>query len=279
MLPLVSVITVVRNAATTITETIESVLSQDYPHLEYVIIDGGSTDGTPRIIEQYRDRVSVFVSEKDAGLYFGMQKGLQRSTGSMVLFLNADDVFVGSRSLSHLVDARVACGIAGPVICYSDFVRFYPKLGRSFVVTATGSLRQGMELCHQAMLADRSAYERVGGFDTSFRLSADFDWVARAKRHGVYFLKASGPPTAFYRLGGLSDSQYRASRAEAAKIIRREYGWGAFARYTLTQRWRFCLRAASESFEALFGCHVPNLLRIAYLQLFRGHRVLHPADR
>src|SRR5258705_12099255 len=152
MLPLVPVITVVRNAATTITETIESVLSQDYPHLEYVIIDGGSTDGTPRIIEQYRDRVSVFVSEKDAGLYFGMQKGLQRSTGSMVLFLNADDVFVGSRSLSHLVDTRLACGIGSAVICYSDFVRFYPKLGRSFVVTATGGLRQGMELCHQAML-------------------------------------------------------------------------------------------------------------------------------
>jgi len=184
MLPLVSVITVVRNAAATISETIESVLSQDYPNLEYVIVDGDSTDGTLHIIEQHRDRIATFVSEQDAGIYFGMQKGLQCSTGSMVLFLNADDVFVGSRSLSHLVDARVACGIAGPVICYSDYVRFYPKLGRSFVVTATGGLRQGMELCHQAMIADRCAYDRVGGFDTSFRLAADFDWVARAKRSG-----------------------------------------------------------------------------------------------
>jgi GT2 family glycosyltransferase len=165
------------------------------------------------------------------------------------------------------------------VICYSDYMKFYPKLKRSFMVVATGDLQQGMGLCHQAMLADRSAYELVGGFDPEFRLAADYEWVLRAKKAGVHFVKAAGPPTAVFRQGGMSDSQYRVSRAEAAKIIRREYGWPAYARYVATQRWRFCLRAASETFESLFGYRAANWLHVAYLRIFRGHRELHPADR
>jgi len=278
MSPRVSVITVVRNAADTIARTIESVLSQDYCNIEYVIIDGASTDGTLQCIDRYRERIAILVSEDDGGLYFGMQKGLHRSTGDLVLFLNADDAFADDQAISRLVDARMSCDTQEPVLCFSNFIKFYPKIDRSFLVIATGDLRQGMDLCHQAMLADRRAYDRIGGFDTNFRLSADFDWVVRAKRGGVQFVKASGPPTVIYKLGGISENLYRASRAEAAKIIRREYGRGAFLRYVMTQRWRFCLRSGYELVQTIFGPDLPNAVRVAYLRVFRAHRVLNSIE-
>jgi glycosyltransferase involved in cell wall biosynthesis len=274
MLPRVSVITVVKDAANTIVATIESVLSQDYPNLEYVVVDGQSNDGTTEIIKSYGTRIPVFVSEEDAGVYYGMQKGVERSTGSMILLLNADDTFTSPHALSSLVDARLACTARGPVVCYSDFIFHYPKLDRSFIMEATGDLERGMGLLHQAMLADRKAYDLVGGFDTSFRLAADFDWAVRAKRLDVHFLKFCGPPAAVFRHGGMSERQYRLSRAESERIIRREYGWRAYMRYAARQRIKFFLRSASASLERLFGAWATNPLELAYVRLFRSRREL-----
>ena len=93
--PLVSVITVCRNAATTLEACLLSVAAQGWPHVEHIVIDGASTDGTGDILASHRDRLAVVVSEPDRGLYDAMNKGVARARGDFVIFLNADDVFAG----------------------------------------------------------------------------------------------------------------------------------------------------------------------------------------
>jgi len=279
MLPLVSVVTVAKNAGATIAETIESVLSQDYPRLEYVVVDGASTDGTADIVKRYGDRIAVFVSEPDSGMYFAMQKGIGLSTGSLVWLLNADDRFSDAHSVASLVEARLSSGINGPVICYSNYRKYYPQLRRSVTVLSTEDLHTGMRFWHQASIADRSAYDRVGGFDLGFRLAADFDWAVRAKKAGVRFIKFAGPPTAIFRHGGMSERHYRLSHIESERIIRREYGWLSYARYAAKQRCKFFLRSISASLESLCGRRLPGVLQNAYLRIFRKQREFDPVDQ
>src|SRR5258708_32826539 len=118
-----------------------------------------------------------------------MNKGLLCSTGSAVLFINSDDLFTGPQALSSLVDARLRYSGINSAVCYSDFIKHYPSLNRSLRLNANEACDKGFMLCHQAMLVDRSAYDLVGVFDTSFRYAADHDWTARAKRLGVQFIK------------------------------------------------------------------------------------------
>lgn len=96
-----SIVTVCRNAEKTIERTIRSVIAQTYPNKEFVVIDGASSDGTRAILEKYRDKIDVVVSEPDKGIYDAMNKGVSRATGDYVIFINADDYFYDDRALEH----------------------------------------------------------------------------------------------------------------------------------------------------------------------------------
>ena len=100
----VSIITVVYNNRFTISDAIESVISQDYPEIEYIVIDGLSTDGTQEIIRSYCDRITHFVSEKDHGLYDAMNKGIRLATGDVVGMLNSDDIYFDNSVISTVVN-------------------------------------------------------------------------------------------------------------------------------------------------------------------------------
>ena len=100
----VSIITVCLNCSMHIRKAIESVISQTYPLIEYVIIDGASTDGTVEIIEKYRDRIAHFISEPDTGLYNAMNKGIGAATGDILFFLNADDYFADENVVADVAD-------------------------------------------------------------------------------------------------------------------------------------------------------------------------------
>ena len=101
----ISIITVCRNSETTIRDTINSVLSQDYSEIEYIIVDGGSTDATLDIIREYGDEISLVISERDDGIYDGMNKGIRASSGDLIGFLNSDDFYASSSVLKIVVKA------------------------------------------------------------------------------------------------------------------------------------------------------------------------------
>ena len=117
--PKISVITVVRNGAATIEDTIRSVASQDYPRIEHVVIDGASTDGTLDIVRRQRDKIAAFQSEPDRGMYDAMNKGLALATGEIVGFLNADDIYADSSVLREIADTLWASEVDA---CYGDLV-------------------------------------------------------------------------------------------------------------------------------------------------------------
>jgi glycosyltransferase involved in cell wall biosynthesis len=106
----VSIITTTYNSALTIEDTIKSVLDQDYPDIEYIIIDGGSTDGTMDIVNKYKDRIANIVSEKDEGMYDAMNKGIKLATGDVVGILNSDDIYTSNDVIRTVVEKLEADG-------------------------------------------------------------------------------------------------------------------------------------------------------------------------
>jgi glycosyltransferase involved in cell wall biosynthesis len=173
--PLVSVVTVCFNAAGTLRRTIESVLGQSYPHIEYIVVDGGSTDGSVEILKQFPDRFN-WTSGPDLGMYDAMNKGIRRARGAWIHILNADDWYVEKdalqRAIPHL-DERFTT--------YFDLLRAYSD-GR--LVLQSRDVRPWMLyvsafLPHPSLIVARSQYDSVGLYDPSLRIASDHDLILR----------------------------------------------------------------------------------------------------
>ena len=203
----VSVITVCYNAAETIRDAIESVLCQTYPEIEYLIIDGASTDGTLEILAEYRDRVSVVVSEPDQGIADAFNKGISRAKGEFIQLLNADDVMPCDKiekSLALLDLHPDAAFVFGSLTIMSKDGR--PTMRVEGDNDYRRKIRKRMpRLNHPTMLVRASVYRKHGLFDIRWRIAMDYDWLLRidhAGEHGVY----SSDVSVFMRDGGVSSS-------------------------------------------------------------------------
>ena len=213
----VSVITVCYNeAAARIRTTIDSILAQDHPSVELIVIDGGSKGETLRVFDAYRSRIDHFVSEPDAGIFDAMNKGLAAARGDWISFMNVGDYFVSSTALSELVNERTAAAD----IVYGDLLRADTGLSRSphrinrYLLYHSG-------ICHQAMVARRSLFEEIGNFDASLKLGGDPDWLLRALRHNAVFMYV---PTVVchYVAGGASADQSVRKRFRSV-VTKRHY--------------------------------------------------------
>ena len=182
--PKFSIITVTYNAEAVLEDTIQSVISQTYHHVEYILVDGASKDGTLSIIDRYRDRITRIVSEPDKGLYDAMNKGIRLATGDYLCFLNAGDSFHEDDTLQQMV--RSISGNELPDVLYGEtelvdkeghFIRMR-RLAAPEVLTWR-SFKQGMLVCHQAFFAKASLVEP---YDLQYRFSADFDWCIRVMK-------------------------------------------------------------------------------------------------
>jgi len=181
--PLVTVITVCYNSADSIERALKSVAMQNWPKVEHIVIDGGSTDDTLSILERYQNHLAHVVSEPDKGIYDAMNKGLDRATGDIVCFLNADDQYASSHVLSlvakkmqeHELDA-----LLGDVAFFhsTDPTRMVRRY-RSDRFTP-GRLAWGWMPAHPALFLNKSVVQRVGRFKTEYRIAGDFDYIARA---------------------------------------------------------------------------------------------------
>jgi glycosyltransferase involved in cell wall biosynthesis len=187
----VSVITVVRNARADIQRTIDSVTSQSYPSVEYVVVDGASTDGTTEYLQSRRNDIAVFCSESDRGIYDAFNKGLALASGDIVGYLNAGDVFSDSDVLARIVApfSHPELGaVFGDVAMIRDstsnrVVRLY----RSGTFNPR-SVRYGFMPAHPTLYMRRSVYELSGGYDPSFQIAGDYELIVRTfvKRRTSY---------------------------------------------------------------------------------------------
>lgn len=178
----VSLITVVYNGEAFIESAIQSVLAQDYPNIEYIIIDGASKDGTMGIVERYRDRIAVVVSEKDKGIYDAMNKGVARATGDIIGILNADDFYATNDVISTVVrtfDAKKVDSVFGDLVYVNPdnlekVVRYYcPKHFK------LSDFEKGDMPPHPTFYVRRELYAQFGQFRTDYKICADFEIMVR----------------------------------------------------------------------------------------------------
>ena len=225
--PKFSIITVTYNAADTIEDTIQSVISQTYHHVEYIIIDGASKDNTLDIINRYQEHITCLVSEPDRGLYDAMNKGMQLATGDYLCFLNAGDSFHEDDTLQLMVHSLrnteklpdVLYGETELVDSEGHFVRMR-RLSAPETLNWK-SFRQGMLVCHQAFFARRELTEP---YDPHYRFSADFDWCIRIMKKASV-LHNTHLTLIDYLAEGMTTQNHQASLRERFYIMTRHYGW------------------------------------------------------
>lgn len=168
--PKISVVTVCYNAVNDIEKTILSVINQTYPNIEYLIIDGGSKDGTMDIVNKYKDKIDVIVSEPDKGIYDGMNKGIDRATGDWINFMNAGDCFANSKIISEVFEIE----IKNKVAIYGDMFFVVGNKQRFIKSKKVSYIRNNMPCSHQALfckIVDKTDLL----FNTTYKIAADYN--------------------------------------------------------------------------------------------------------
>jgi glycosyltransferase involved in cell wall biosynthesis len=219
--PLISVVTVVRNGEAHLERAIRSVLDQSYDNVEYIVIDGGSTDSTLDMIRKYDDQIDCWVSEPDRGIYDAMNKGIALATGELIGLLNSDDDYLPD-ALSEVARAWEASPGKDVVITGRWNVLFDNKdLG----ITLSPSLKfHSLRICHQATFIPKWVYEAHGMYDTKYRYSADLEMAVRLHASGVPFLLLDST-LVNYRAFGASGMNFHRTGKEQSDILRRYLPW------------------------------------------------------
>lgn len=214
----VSIITVCLNSENLIEKTIKSVISQTYPNIEYILIDGKSTDNTMNIIKKYESSINIIVSEKDNGIYDAMNKGAQLANGDIIYFLNSGDYLYDDSTLEKVI--KPAKKIPDWDILYGDILYYYEN-GSKYYMGPKNNIVEIMSrgINHQSILTRKSVFERCGYFDTKFKIFSDFDWLIRCLiKHEVKINKIELPIT-YYLRGGISDNYCNEYMYEKYEII------------------------------------------------------------
>ncbi|GAB4174057.1 MAG: glycosyltransferase family 2 protein [Rhodocyclaceae bacterium] len=219
----ISVITASYDCAGTIADVLQSVAGQSHPEVEHVVVDGASRDGTWEVIQAQRLRQVVAFSEPDRGIYDALNKGIARSTGDVVGFLHADDAFADREVL-----ARIGEAFADPAVdaVYGD-LQYVRRENLAHVVRHWRSrpftpklLERGWMPPHPTLYVRRSVYERLGGFDTSYRIAADYEFIlrlfSRPELRAVYIPRVMVK----MRVGGVSNRSLRNIACKSAEDLR-----------------------------------------------------------
>lgn len=179
--PNVSIITVCLNSEKYIERAVKSILSQTYKNIEYVVIDGGSTDGTLNILNKYKSSINCLISEQDKGIYDAMNKGIRKSTGDIIYFLNSDDYLYNERAVEdavHFFSNKKADLVYGDCLCRSQFNNEV-HLKKHFHVAAKRHFLKGT-IVQSAIFFKRSCFLKAGYFKIRYKIAADHRWYLKA---------------------------------------------------------------------------------------------------
>jgi glycosyltransferase involved in cell wall biosynthesis len=221
-LPKVSIVTITYNAEKHIEKTIKSVLEQNYSNIEYIIIDGNSTDSTLEIINKYKKNIDIVISEPDNGIYDAMNKGLSNMTGSWVNFLNAGDTFYDSMTLNNIFK-KLSKDIK---LIYGDWISINDKDLNLYMhanpVMNLKELSSKFLVNHQSLFVQS---ENLPKYDTNYRIKGDYQWVIDiVKRLNYNNIQYINKPLVFYDIEGLSANDLLANVREYIYLTYRNFG-------------------------------------------------------
>lgn len=226
--PKISIITITYNSDKTLEETIKSVISQDYENLEYLIIDGGSTDRTLQIVDFYRNKISFVVSETDKGISDAFNKGIKKATGEIIGIINSDDLLLPGAlaAIAEAYDETVD-------VYRGNTVRWNEKSGEktSLKPSMTFPARSigKRSICHQSTFVTKRAYDRYGGYDLNFRFMMDADLLTRLYEAGLRW-KYVDFDMAVSRSGGVTDRNgFWEKRHESYALVKKNGGGSFYA--------------------------------------------------
>ena len=255
----ISIITVVYNGKKTIEQTINSVLGQTYDDIEYIIIDGDSTDGTQEIVRSFGNKIACFISEKDNGLYDAMNKGIRHSNGEIIGIINSDDWYVAD-AIDNIVkafeetDADVVYG--GMEIVHKGGYCSKLKNGK------LEDILFRMTIPHPTAFVKRSVYERIGLFDLQYKIVADYDLFLRMYLSGIHLYQI--PKTiAYFRDGGISSTNAVECAAEVRKVATyyAEKRGNIEALVKIEENYKLRLKDAQvhEKVQAIINCRTTDM--------------------
>lgn len=220
--PVLSIITITYNAGQVLQRTLDSVAVQDYPHIEYIIVDGASRDNTMDLVRALGERINKVISEPDQGLYDAMNKGLALASGDYVLFLNAGDELADGHVVSEifgLPKADVYYGHAMLVDLDGNSLGLREPLPPEHLTWK--SLQWGMNVCHQAFIIRR---DKAVNYDLQYRICADIDWMIRSLKQCERTMPTGGLVCRFL-IDGVSSAQRKKAWKERYIVLSRHYGW------------------------------------------------------
>tara|TARA_R110002096_G_scaffold74051_2_gene175409 strand:- start:650 stop:1399 length:750 start_codon:yes stop_codon:yes gene_type:complete len=207
----ITIITVSFNSANTIEKTFQSVKNQTFKDIEYILIDGDSTDSTLKIANQYKEVITKIVSEPDKGLYDAMNKGIKLATGDVIGLINSDDLFCDPHALEKVVDVFTKNKNLDSVYADLFYVSQHDtnKIVRRWVTGKQKPFKNGWHPAHPTFYIKKSVYEQYGLFDLSFKLAADFEIMLRFLDRYKISTKYLASPLVKMRLGGETNKSFK----------------------------------------------------------------------
>lgn len=214
----ITIITVCYNSVNEIENTIQSVISQDYDNVEYLVVDGKSTDGTLEIIRKYSKGISNWLSEKDKGVFDAMNKAIDMATGEWLLFMNAGDSFAESDIISSFFNGvKYDDGVG---VVFGDAFFLQPDNSLSYYKATPFTKRESgirdMGICHQAIFT-RTSLARRFKFDFSYKYASDYNMMMNIFKSG-YTFSYNAIPVCIYNLDGISSNNKLSQFKEVARI-------------------------------------------------------------
>lgn len=213
----ISIITVTYNSEKTIRQTLESVCNQTYPNIDYVVIDGGSTDGTTKIIKEYEDKISYWISEPDKGIYNAFNKGINNSVGDYIYFLGSDDSLIDENIISVVAEKLNPSVdmLSGAVYRVDEETKLQLYRGNEFA--RDRKCYKGGMVPHQGLFVKRDLMKKYM-FDEVYKISADYKFFLQCYYHEGVNVMFIDEPIAYYASTGVSSTDNEALGKEVRKI-------------------------------------------------------------
>ncbi|MCP2500546.1 MAG: glycosyltransferase [Deltaproteobacteria bacterium] len=259
--------TVVFNGEEHIEQAILSVLGQRYQNMEYIVVDGGSTDSTLAILDRYADRIDYWISEPDCGIYDAMNKGIALASGDLVGLLNCDDWYT-PEAIEEVVRAFLTQPDREAVVAGKWRV-ILEDIPMTITISPSLKFHVGMPICHQAMFIPRALYRRFGVYDLRYRIGADLDLTVRFHVNGVKFVLIDAV-IVNYRMGGSSAHYFREVGAEHSRILRSNLPWTTYILHRIIRLKFEMLMAVSTMLKKTIGGRATGRLAKVHYELRRS---------